>query len=279
MNKKLLRSLAILGLAFSASQSRESMAQSIPDHSPGRPYIIDVRHSLDSTVRSAAGASLNTEDRAGALGPQKTKAYRFRSIDYPGSSNSATYDSNGKITVGDFVDSATTDGFAFYLKGTTYHTVNIPGAIGSFFLGINTPGQMVGSYYDSQAALHGFVYDGKSISIFDCPGSIHTEAADISDSGVIVGDYVDSSSHQHGFADKDGVFTSLDYPGAILTLATGINSSGQVVGFYFDSGGEAQGFLLSNGIYSTIDFPLAVRTVAFGINDEGDITGAFSGAD
>jgi hypothetical protein len=273
MNMKVLHSLAILALALSASQSQMSMAQSIPDRTSDRPYIIDLRHRLDSTVLSAARATLNAGEHASTLGPKKTKAYQFRSVDYPGASGSTAHDSNGHIIVGEFSDSSTTYARAFYLKGTTYYTVNIPGAVESFFLGINTPGQMVGSYYDSSE--HGFVYDGKSISTFDVPGSYGTtDATDISDSGVIVGDYLDNNIHQHGFEDKDGVFTTLDFPGANRTFAVGINSGGEIVGAYIDTAGE-HGFLLSNGVYSAVDFPLSIDTAAFGINDEGDITGTF----
>jgi uncharacterized membrane protein len=273
MNKNLLRSLAILALALSASQSQMSMGQSNPDHGSGGPYLIDVRHRLDSMRRSAASASLNTRDRAGALGARKIKAYRFRSIDYPGATDSGANDSNGHTIVGEFSDSATTYARAFYLTRTTYYTVNIPGAIESFFVGINTPGQMVGNYYDSSE--HGFVYDGKDISTFDVPGSYgSTDATDISDSGVIVGDYFDNFLHQHGFVDKDGVFTTLDFPGATRTFAAGINSSGAIVGAYIDTAGE-HGFLLNNGVYSAIDFPLSIDTAAFGVNDGGDVTGTF----
>lgn len=246
MNRNLVHSLVVMTAALWASQSQMSMAQTGADTSPGRLYIVDVRHPSGFGLRSAAETNPTTERPAGTLGPKKTKAYQFRSIDYPGASLSGAFDSNGKIIVGDFSNPGVL--LAFYLKGTTYYTVNIPGSQASILLGINTPGQMVGSYSDSQGVDHGLVYDGKNITTFDPPGSIGTRAWDISDSGVIVGDYFDSPTEEHGFVDKDGGFTTLDFPGAIYTSATGINSSGEIVGFYTTDGVTSHGFLLRNGV-------------------------------
>src|SRR5271167_3194472 len=167
--------------------------------------------------------------------PAKQKVYKFRSLDYPGADNSYAYDFNGKTAVGRFIEPNVSE--AFYVSGTSYHALSVPGATSSEIDGINASGEMVGSFTDSDRQTHGFLYDGKTFLTLDFPGAGSTDAWDINDSGLIVGSYEDSDAITHGFLYKKDSFTALNVPAAIFTYATGINSTGEIVGFYADSGG------------------------------------------
>jgi probable HAF family extracellular repeat protein len=247
MNKKLLRSLVILALAFFAGKCELLTAQSA-----------DIKRSHPDT---------------GAMGPAKAKGYGFRSIDYPGNDDSDLYDFNGKTAVG------CTRGEAFTFHGSSYALLNIPGATehtASCAYGISTSGKIVGNYDDSLGQFHGFLYDGSGYTIFDYPGSVFTQPSDINDAGLIVGQYCDSNGVYHGFLYDNGTFTAIDFPGAGDTYANGINSSGDIVGSYnYPANNFLHGFLLSNGAYSSLDAPLATETSAQGINDAGTIAGYY----
>ena len=75
----------------------------------------------------------------------------------------------------------------------TYQTIDPPGSTYTIAQSINSNGQIVGFYYDSQLT-----------------------------SGQI----------EHGFLDNNGIYTTIDPPGSIYTDATDINSLGQIVGVY-----------------------------------------------
>src|SRR5262249_13562513 len=80
------------------------------------------------------------------------------------------------------------------LAGSTYTTIDYPGADETAVYGINNQGDMVGVY--ACECGHGLV--------------------------------------QHGFMLSGGVFTTVEPPGAIGSVAYGINDAKQVVGGYND---------------------------------------------
>jgi hypothetical protein len=121
MNKRLLH-LAILAMAFLTGRCGLLTAQSG-----------DIKRSDPDPV---------------AEGMAKAKAYKFRSVDYSDSGfGSAVYDFNGKTAVGEcFLTFSTSTAFTFH--GNSYVALNVPGAISSAAIGINTSGQIVGEYYE-----------------------------------------------------------------------------------------------------------------------------------
>lgn len=280
MTRKLLHSLLILGLTLFCGQNR-LLAQSISaDGSHAKPALQSIAHFPVVPENSPAAALQTTGPRpdAFALGLAKKKVYQFRSVDFPGANGSNAIDFNDGTAVGWF-EYPNTGVTAFYFQGTSYQSLNIPGATRSYIVGINASGHMVGAYTDSAGRYHGFTFDGNTVVTVDAPNSTDTELDDINDTGSIVGSYYDLLGGQHGFLDKNGTVTTLDFPGASSSGATGINSSEEIVGYYVDSGGAEHGYLLSNGTYSSIDFPLADDfTDAFGINDAGEIAGGYLGA-
>lgn len=108
----------------------------------------------------------------------------------------------------------------------TYTTINFPGAYSTTVGGINSAGDIVGTYNTSLGGQsHGFKLSGGQFTSLDYPGAQNTTAEGINDFGVIVG-YEDSNSYTY-----DGVnFTPLSFPGYSDTLATGINNAGDVLG-------------------------------------------------
>ena len=79
----------------------------------------------------------------------------------------------------------------------TFTTIDVPGASETLPIGINSRGQIVGTYRDS-TGVHGFLYDGGVFTPIDVPGASATLAFGITPSGQIVGFYSDSTG-QHGF--------------------------------------------------------------------------------
>ena len=141
---------------------------------------------------------------------------------------------------------------------------------GTIAKGINSAGQIVGSYWNGTTN-EGFLdTNGTFKTISD--GAM-TAASGINDSGQIVG-----SGPGEGFLDTNGTFTTINVPGAASGLATGINNLGQIVGIWNNASGVQQGYLDTNGTITTIDVPGSKWTAVSGINDYGQIVGFYTGA-
>jgi probable HAF family extracellular repeat protein len=107
-----------------------------------------------------------------------------------GSTEAIGINASGQI-VGDYIDSGGTR-HGFLYSGGTYTTLNDPFAIngdssstnGTFALGINNLGQIVGYYYGSGSTQHGFIYSGgRYITIDDPLAAKGTIATGIKQSG------------------------------------------------------------------------------------------------
>ena len=120
------------------------------------------------------------------------------------------------------------------------------GAQGTYALGINEAGQIVGYYLDGNGRHHGFLYDGVNFSRIDHPlGTTGSVAYGINDAGQIVGYYADVYSENHGFLYNlnTGTFTNLDDPlGTNGTLAQAINDAGQIAGYFIDGNNLSHSF-------------------------------------
>jgi hypothetical protein len=155
-------------------------------------------------------------------------------------------------------------------------TIDFPGALGTQALGINSGGDIVGSYQDPRT--HGFALRRGTFATIDAPDARITEASGISPQGDIVGEYQDFGFSTHGFKLQNGTFSQINFPGATGTQAFGINSQGYIVGNYQDASFATHGFELRNGTFSAIDFPGAHLTEALGINPRGDVVGLYQDA-
>jgi len=142
-----------------------------------------------------------------------------------------------------------------------FTTIDV-GAYGTYAMGINSSGQIVGTVYDNlycddsgcyPASPHGFLWDSGSVTPIDVPGAYATVAYGINGTGQIVGMFSDATG-SHGFLKDGNAFTRIDVPGASGTVAYGINGTGQIVGSFFDVTGT-HGFLWVSGSVTTVDVP------------------------
>ena len=168
-------------------------------------------------------------------------------------------------------------------------TIDYPGAIVTWPLGVNNSGTVVG-YYADNAGIHGFVFQGAGatgrFTSVDVPGSIQTELHGINNRGVTVGVYWDSAGNQHGFMHRGRDFTkgytTINVSFAdCCTSALGINTRGDIVGTYWASNG-LHGFVhrgknFTKG-YTTVDVAGAYETTPSGINASGEIVGKYHDA-
>jgi hypothetical protein len=163
----------------------------------------------------------------------------------------------------------------FLLVGTTYTSIDHPGAIATYAQGVNNSGVVGGYYYDG-SAYHGFTWNGGTFTSVDFPGASETDVFGINDSGAMVGTYRLGGVY-HGFQLTGNTFTTIDYPGSAFTSAFGINNSGHIVGFYYLNDGINHAFVDASGSFSTVDYPGSLASAAIGINDVGQIVGDWFG--
>jgi hypothetical protein len=159
----------------------------------------------------------------------------------------------------------------------TFTTIDFPGALLTKANGINSAGQIVGIYNNSQ--IHGYLLSSGVFTSVDFPGTgVSTWCEGINDNGDIAGWYIaPGNANPHGFLLQGGVFTTLDFPGATTTSAWGINNAGEVVGEY-STGVGIHGFTYQSGTYTDVTVSGATYTQLRGINNVGDIVGTFSKA-
>lgn len=186
----------------------------------------------------------------------------------------AIHTGGSQVIVGYYVDSMGMPN-SYTLTGTSFNPVSVPGAVVTYNNGVNSSGQIVGTYLDSTGA-HGFVLSGSAIATLDVPGAMgRTVANGINSAGQVVG-YFSDAAGVHGFLYSGGTFTSFDYPapGTQETFATGINASGQIVGYYYDLHFAIKSFQRSAaGSMSALDIPGAFIVSARGINTSGQVVG------
>lgn len=156
-----------------------------------------------------------------------------------------------------------------------YAPLSYPGAPVTSVNGINNSNVIVGSYYDSQYFVHGFIYRAGKYATVNFPGATMTEVLGINDYSDIVGTYqTPGTLNFHGFLRHNGVFTKINDPSAkIGTMAYGINKEGTIVGTFDNE----QGFVYQNGVYRTLNAPQQAgephQTQINGINNLGAIVG------
>jgi hypothetical protein len=161
-----------------------------------------------------------------------------------------------------------------------YAKIAFPGAALTIANAINDNNVIVGSFFDTNSSVHGFVYWKGNYEQVDYPGSSETEVLGINDNADIVGVYqIVGPLNFHGFLRHNGQFTSLDVPQAEFgTKVFGINRDMTMVGSFDDS----QGFILKRGAFTVFNAPQlpgeGFQTQLNGINNNGWSSGqVFSG--
>jgi probable HAF family extracellular repeat protein len=159
----------------------------------------------------------------------------------------------------------------------SFVTLDVPGGTNTAAHGINSAGQIVGTYTGAGGTL-GFLYNGGNFSAIAMPGAIVTHPSGINSAGQIVGFYdVAGNGSHNGFLYLGGTFSIIDVPGASTTQALAINDAGQIVGAYTDAAGE-HGFLCLGGTFTSLDVPGAISTSARAIDNAGEIVGTYTDA-
>lgn len=157
----------------------------------------------------------------------------------------------------------------------SYAPIQFPGAPLTVANGINNHNVIVGSFFDSNYSVHGFVYRQGTYTRIDYPGSTETEVLGVNDDGDLVGTYqVPGPLNFHGFLWQDGRFLSIDAPEAQFgTKVFGINRARTMVGSFDDS----QGFIFKEGVFTVFNAPQLPgeqsMTQLNGINNLGWISG------
>ena len=176
-------------------------------------------------------------------------------IDFPGANTHASERpvgiNNLDEIVGIYADNDSR--FHGYLyKADQFISIDVPfpGVTTTVANGINSKGDIVGTYRDSSGG-HGFLKKGSTFYSIDVPfpGVTGTAATGINNKGEIVGfyQYGSYSGYPHGFIFANGEFTRLDasFPGiqAVSTEVLGTNDLGEIFGLYGAGEGATQPFL------------------------------------
>ncbi|MCC6362654.1 MAG: hypothetical protein IT165_03970 [Bryobacterales bacterium] len=152
--------------------------------------------------------------------------------------------------------------------------IDFPGAGSTQAWGINSHGEVVGSYVNPDATVHGFRLKRGQFSSIDFPGATNTQAYGINAQGDIVGTYAMAGA-THGFLLTGGRFSTIDPPGASSSGPSAITPSGEITGLCV-VGGLTRIFVLKGDQYEVFDYPGSSGSSGNGINARGDIVGIFN---
>jgi probable HAF family extracellular repeat protein len=172
---------------------------------------------------------------------------------------------------------------AFLLsRGRTLSFIDVPGSEDTSVQGLNSKGDIVGTYWTGTEPRHGFVrsHEGHFTTI-DVPGGRSTVLTGINDQALAVGYYEEVAAlanHDERFrgliVGSDGLHI-VDNPFAIHTFLTGITNSGTIVGYFGNHPAETDhAFLLRKGEWTVVRYPGAQSTQLYGIASNGAMVGA-----
>jgi hypothetical protein len=116
----------------------------------------------------------------------------------------------------------------YFYDGTTYTTLDYPGAA-TEAVGINNAGVISGLYYFSSSGPYGFIYDHGTFTQLSYPNTPSgTDGQGINNHNEVVGYW----GYYYSFVYNNGSYTSFGYPGAAVTYGVGVNDSGETSGYY-----------------------------------------------
>lgn len=159
----------------------------------------------------------------------------------------------------------------------TYTQFDYPGATGTFAGSIDTAGDIVGNWTDSNYNYHGFFLSNGTYTSIDYPGAQNTTVGGMNDKGEIVG-YTFTNSQPRtymGFSYdvQTQIFTTLADPAATTTLPSSINNAGMISGLA-STATNIYVFSLVGSTYQLISPPTALQGGTFwvaGVTDSGAI--------
>lgn len=218
------------------------------------------------------------KDTTTAASVSRQLTYSYRTLDYPGASQTIFYGLNDLNELAG----------QFSIAGGTAHAMTYrfgrfepldPDMLGQNFSAAGGPtdaGATFGGYADASGLQHGFVIQRGQFETVDFPSHLNSNVDGVNLFGTILGVYWDADGIFHGILRHHGNDTPFDVPGAVDTYPFGINDEGESVGFWRTGPSVVNGFFRdANGQISILNVPNASRTVAFAINDKGQVAGFF----
>lgn len=196
---------------------------------------------------------------------------KYTNIDLPGQQATLpeAINASGQIA-GDVQDlNGNFHGYRIDKDGSNLMLIDFPGSLASStgVSGMNSRGDIVGSYTDTAFVTHGFLLRDGSFSTIDFPNAIFNSATGINDRGEIVGLYDSADGGVHGYLFDGHEFTTIDDPNAPVIIGPNntpitktdifsINNHGVMAGVsHNDSFTFFQSFLLSHGEFDYIAVP------------------------
>ena len=186
------------------------------------------------------------------------RADEFLTIDFPGAFWTEVRGISGNVYVGAYEIEGASGLQGFRWDGTTWTTLNYPGATNSRFTA-SAGNHLLGRWSDV-ATVHGFSYlDGEWTSL-DFPGAIETSALGIDRNDyTIVGRYVDANGGRHGFIKDTSGWSTVDYPGPVETAVEDIAGT-RIVGYYQTADYKIHSFICDSDLWTPLDYPDASDT-------------------
>ena len=207
--------------------------------------------------------------------------------DYPnsgqcGSSSScytiATGMNNAGIIVGYWNSTVPSSQYhGFLSNGSTFKSVDYPGATGTWLQGINDAGLVAGYYEDAVPSAHGFIYNSKTAAFvlgpLDYPGAADTTLIGINGQVELIGSYHNSGNPiPYGFFWQNGNF----YGTATGCGLQGLNDNGVIAGGSSNNTSAWGTISYSQGADCiTVNYPGSTITDVYSINDVGQLSGTY----
>ena len=159
---------------------------------------------------------------------------------------------------------------------------------GTVIEGMSADGRViVGGYYDSSLALHGYLLDAGKFTTYDVPGATGTELT-FYDHGTYGGYYVSSSGAEFGFYVQNGHLHTVAAPGEANppagsgTELVAMGPGGTLYGNVFPADRAIYAFSECHGTYTTISDPSEVGTTdldgtaANSASASGEVVGGYT---
>ena len=131
----------------------------------------------------------------------------------------------------------------FIFDGSTYQTLDAPGAAVTLAVGINTSNLITLQSLNSSGFVSAWLLAGGNYTVLNVPNAVITEVHAINNRGEIAFGWVDTNNELHGAIFANGQYYVDDDPAGTNTSIDTINDHNEIVGHYLPTGAsQAQGF-------------------------------------